>query len=116
MNPMIPMPIVAIRIRSFGPTGRGASASSRLSAKTFSPRYVVATAGTADAAAADLRNDRRVRRSWCDMDFLRQCPDPCGSAGRTPTGLARTHRDREGLQLTPGPGQKEASAFTAPEG
>ena len=60
MKPMIPMPIVAIRIRSFGPKFfRLERLPARASSKVLSPLAVVTTAGSADATATDLRNDLR---------------------------------------------------------
>ena len=53
MNPMMPMPIVAIRMRSFGPAGGGFGGSSaRASSWRWSPTRVVATAGTVEAFAS----------------------------------------------------------------
>ena len=58
MKPMMPMPIVAIRMRSLGPAGLGGSTVG-LSSWTSSASAVVAIVDAAEAAATDLRNDRR---------------------------------------------------------
>ena len=54
---MIPMPIVAMRMRSFGPAGAGGSTLGFSTwASSASPE--VATAEAAEARVADLRNER----------------------------------------------------------
>ena len=58
MKPMIPMPIVAIWSRSLGPAGFDGS-TVRLSSCTPSARAVVVKVAAAEAAATDLRNERR---------------------------------------------------------
>ena len=64
MNPMIPMPIVAIWMRSLGPAALDGSTVG-LSSWMSSARAVVVKVGAAEAAATDMRNDRREsRRGW----------------------------------------------------
>ena len=58
MKPMMPMPIVAMRMRSLGPAGSGVSTVG-LSSWTPSAMTVLATDEAAPAAAIDIRNDRR---------------------------------------------------------
>ena len=59
MKPMMPMPIVAIRIRSLGPAGFGGSTVGLSSATPSAASAVFARVDAAEAAAADLRNERR---------------------------------------------------------
>ena len=58
-KPMIPMPMVAMRMRSLGPAGFGGSTVG-LSSWTSSADSVLATDDAAVTAATDLRNERRV--------------------------------------------------------
>src|SRR5262249_22140023 len=91
MKPMMPMPIVAIWIRSLGPAA-GDGSTVRFSSCTSCASAVVAMLEAADAAATAFRNERResvsgsciVCSERLEVDFA------CAHAGQIQVALGYT--------------------------